>query len=170
MNLELPTAEAGDGEARRARTLVRGDQTSGRLAVVELAEVAGHEPPRHLHTNEDEIIYVLEGALTLFVGEDVHKATVGSCSVLTRGTEHSYALESATARLLVVLVPAGLEDFFIEANALQTETGVERLIAVAARYGSAITGPAPTVGGSVLGAPARVMGTSLRSVGRSTRP
>ncbi len=130
--------------------LLRGDATNGRLAVVELHEVRGHEPPRHLHANEDEIVYVLEGVLTVWVGADAHRATVGSCLFLPRGTEHGYAVESAGARLLVVLAPAGLEGFFAEAGVSRTGTGVERLIGVAARYGVAITGPPPTVGGSAL--------------------
>ena len=150
MKSELPMAEAGDRAARRATTLVRGEQTDGRLAVVDLAEVAGHEPPCHLHTQEDEILCVLEGALTVWVGEDVHRATVGACLFLPRGIEHGYAVESAGARLLVVLAPAGLEGFFAEADVSRTGTGVERLIGVAARYGVAITGPPPTVGGSAL--------------------
>ena len=139
-------AEADDRPLRRATTLVRGDATGGRLAVVELHEAPGQEPPRHLHANEDEIIYVLEGDLTVWVGEDARRATAGSCLVLPRGTEHGYAVESTAARLLVVLAPAGLEAFFGEVDAAAGGAGLERLIAVAARYGVAITGPAPPVG------------------------
>ena len=153
-------AETNDRAARRVMTLVRGEATGGRLAVVELHEVQGHEPPRHLHANEDEIVYVLAGALTVCVGEDVHRATAGACLFLPRGTEHGYAVESGSARLLVVLLPAGFERFFEEADAAPSEAGVERLIAVAARYGVAITGPAPTAGGSAPDATSSVAGTS----------
>ena len=152
-------AETNDGEARRATTLVRGEATGGRLAVVELLELQGHEPPRHLHANEDEVVCVLEGSLTVCVGEDVHRATAGACLLLPRGTEHGYALETGSARLLVVLIPAGLEGFFGEADAAPSSAGVERLIAVAARYGVAITGPAPTVEGSARGTRTRAAGT-----------
>ena len=144
MKRELPMAEADDRPRRRATTLVRGNATGGRLAVVELHEMPGQEPPRHLHANEDQVIYVLEGALTVWVGEDARRATAGSCLFLPRGTEHGYAVESPT-RLLVVLAPAGLETFFGEADAAPGGAGLERLIAVAARYGVAITGPAPTI-------------------------
>ena len=142
---EQPLAEIEDRAARRATTLLRGDSTSGRLAVVELREARGQEPPRHLHAHEDEIVYVLEGMLTVYVGETAHWASVGSCLFLPRGTEHGYAVESAEARLLVVLVPAGFERFFGEADAAPSEAGIERLIATAARYGVAITGPPPTI-------------------------
>ena len=137
-------AEADDRPLRRATTLVRGDATGGRLAVVELHETPGQEPPRHLHANEDEVIYVLEGALTVWVGEDARRATAGSCLVLPRGTEHGYAVESPT-RLLVVIAPAGLEALFGELDAAAGVAGLERLIAVSARYGVALTGLAPPV-------------------------
>ena len=88
---------------------------------------------------------MLEGVLTVCVGEDVHRASAGTCLFLPRGTDHGYAVESADARLLVVLAPAGLEGFVGEAEASLGGDGVERLIAMAARYGIAITGPAPTV-------------------------
>ncbi|MDP9358489.1 MAG: cupin domain-containing protein [Chloroflexota bacterium] len=154
MKSEQLTTEVNNREARRPVTLVRGDATGGRLAVVELHEVQGQGPPRHLHANEDEIIYVLEGTLTVCVGEDILQATTGTCLFFPRDTEHGYAVESAAARLLVVLTPAGLEGFFGELDAEPSSEGVERLIAVAARYGIAITGPAPTVEGSASGATA----------------
>ena len=153
-------AETNDGAVRRAMTLVRGEATGGRLAVVELHEARGHEPPRHLHAHEDEVVYVLEGALTVCVGEDVHRATAGTCLFLPRGIEHGYAPESGWTRLLVVLIPAGLEGFFEDADVSPSRAGVERLIAVAARYGVAITGPAPTAGGSAPDATSSVAGTS----------
>ncbi len=170
MTPERQKAESGDREPRRATTLVRTDATDGRVALVELHAVQGQEPPRHVHANEDEIIYVLEGTLTVCVGEDVHPAAAGTCVLLPRGTEHSYAVESADARLLVVLAPAGLEGFFGEAGALPSGQGVERLIAVAARYGVAITGPAPTARGLAADAPVSVATRSLGTVSRSTPP
>ena len=172
MSRRRSTTETNDREARRAVIRMRGEATGGRLAVVELHEVKGHEPPRHLHANEDEVVYVLEGALTVCVGADTQRAIAGTCLFLPRGTEHGYALESGSARLLVVLAPAGLEGFFEEADASPSKAGVERLIAVAARYGVAITGPAPTVEGegSAPGATARAAGTSRGTVRGPARP
>ncbi|MDP9368664.1 MAG: cupin domain-containing protein [Chloroflexota bacterium] len=135
--------ESDDRRVNQVVALIRGDQTGGRLAIVELQEVRGQEPPRHLHANEDELLYVLEGRLTVCVGENILQAPAGTCLWLPRGVDHGYAVESSEARLLVVLAPAGVEEFFEEARASPSHEGVERLIAVAARYGIAITGPAP---------------------------
>ncbi|MDP9370719.1 MAG: cupin domain-containing protein [Chloroflexota bacterium] len=109
--------DANDRNAGLVATLVRGDQMGGQLAVVELYEVQGQEAPRHLHVNEDEMISVLEGTLTVCVDEAVLQATAGTCLFRARGTGHDYAVESAAARLLVVVTPSGLEEFFREPDA-----------------------------------------------------
>lgn len=137
--------DTNDGAMRRETMLLRGDETGGRLAVIEFHTVQGQEPPRHVHANEDEVVYVLEGELTFWIGDDVHRATAGICLFLPRGTEHGYAVVSGVARLLVVVNPAGSEEFFVQLDASQCSVDLERLIAVAARYAIAMTGPAPTV-------------------------
>ena len=125
-------------------TLVPSDETAGRLAVVRLHETKGQELPRHLHANEDEFLYVLDGVLTLRLGDEMHRLGTGACAFLPRGIEHGYALETAAARLLMLLLPAGLERFFDEVNAMPADAGLERLIIVAARYGLAMTDPEAT--------------------------
>ena len=144
MKSTQPAATRRDAEGHRLTTLVTGNETGGRLAIIELREVAGREPPRHVHDHEDEIVYVLAGELTFFVGQDEHRAGAGACLVLPKGIEHAYAVESGEARLLVVLAPSGLEGYFAEVEARDAEASVERLISIAARYGVAITGPPPS--------------------------
>ena len=146
MTATRTTAEMRDAEASWATTLVTADQTDGRLALVEVREAGGRGVHRHVHANDDEIVYVLEGELTFYVATETLRAAAGTCVVLPRGVEHGYAVGSAGARLLVVLAPAGLEGYFDETSAALGEVDVERLIAVAARYGVAITGPAPPPG------------------------
>lgn len=143
MNGARPMRETGDRDGRRVTMLVRGDETGGQLAAVELHQAPGQEPPSHIHTNEDEIVYVLEGHLTFWIGDDEHRVVAGACVFLPRGIEHGYAVESEAARLLVVVAPAGSEGCFGEVEATSSPAGIERLIAVAARYGITLTGPAP---------------------------
>ncbi len=109
------------------------------MAIVEVHERQGNQLPRHLHANEDELIYVLDGVLQVCVGDEKWRVAKGNCMFLPRGIEHGYALETAKARLLIVLVPAGLEGSFGEASTLPTAASRERLITVAARYGIAMT-------------------------------
>jgi quercetin dioxygenase-like cupin family protein len=46
-----------------------GEQSGGDWAVVEWRVRAGDEPPIHTHTREDEALYVLDGAITAYVGD-----------------------------------------------------------------------------------------------------
>ena len=130
--------EMQDSEARRVATLIQGKETGGKLAVVEVHERRGNELPRHLHANEDELLYVLEGVLQVCVGKKERRVATGTCLFLPRGIEHGYALETAEARLLVVLVPAGLERFFREVGMWSKPVDLQWLITVAARYGIAM--------------------------------
>jgi hypothetical protein len=45
--------------------------TEGRFALVEAVALRSTEPPLHVHHNEDEPRYVLEGQITFFVADDV---------------------------------------------------------------------------------------------------
>jgi hypothetical protein len=66
--------------------------------------------------------------------------------LLPRGSEHSYVVESAEARLLIVVAPAGLERLFGE----QCQSGrlscpdLEWIVTTGARYGIEVTGPPPS--------------------------
>ena len=123
----------------------------GRVAVLERVERRGEEPPLHLHHREDEIVYVLEGELTYYVDEETHNATAGTCVFLPRGCEHTFSVESDEARLLVILVPAGLEGYFRDLGrptsgpdgpaSADGRVDAELLVTVAARYGVEVTGP-----------------------------
>ena len=118
--------------------------TEGQVAVLEVVVRRGEELPFHMHHREDEIVYVLAGELTYYVGQETHHATAGTCVLLPRGCEHTFSVGSESARLLVIFSPGGLEEFYREMDGDGADGGIERLIAVAARYGVAITGPAPS--------------------------
>ncbi len=46
--------------------------------------------PLHLHHNDDEAWYVLEGTLSVRVGNDVVEAHAGTAVFVPRGTPHTY--------------------------------------------------------------------------------
>jgi len=46
--------------------------------------------PLHLHRNDDEAWYVLEGTLCVRVGKDVVEAKAGAAVFVSRGTAHTY--------------------------------------------------------------------------------
>ncbi len=121
--------------------LLTGKDTGGRLLLIRSLERRGCEPPRH--RNEDEIVYVLDGELTYHLGEQEHRARVGSCLFLPRGGELGFVAETQEAHLLTLVLPARLDGYYLELDEAGREGGVtlERLVTVAARYGVEITGP-----------------------------
>lgn len=131
-------------DGSRWTVLVSGEDTGRRFAVVETFACRGAEPPRHMHSREDEFVYVLEGRVTFCRDGEPFDGPAGAWLFLPRGSEHTFAVESAYARLLVIVAPAGLEDSLDELDQSAPAAdllSVERLVAAAARYGVAITGP-----------------------------
>lgn len=158
-----PPTEAGDaywlgpseGDARRVLEELDtfkavASQTRGLFALKESRSARGSGPPLHVHEREDEACYVIEGEVTLFIGDETVSATSGSWTYLPRRIPHSLRIESDEARMLWLIVPGGFDSFFLElfpAAATGTEAeqpDAERMVTTAARYGVTILGPTPT--------------------------
>ncbi len=97
-------------DTKAPTVLLRGDDTDGHLAVVEIT--GGGRPPLHRHDFE-ETFYVLEGELTFQLGEERSTRRAGELAFAPRGIPHTYAnLSGAPARGLIVITPAGFERYF----------------------------------------------------------
>ena len=105
------TVESGHGSS--AELKIAGEQSGGEWAVVEWRIRAGDEPPIHTHTREDETIYVLEGAITAFVGDERIDVDAGSYAALPKAVPHGLIVRGDEVRLLVTLEPAGTEYFLV---------------------------------------------------------
>lgn len=96
------------------RFLVDGDETGGRLAVVE--HTLGPRvlaAPMHLHTKEDEFSFVLEGRMAAVLGGEVVEAGVGDLVFKPRHQWHTFWNPGDTpTRILELISPAGLEQLF----------------------------------------------------------
>jgi quercetin dioxygenase-like cupin family protein len=132
------------------------DTESGKsLVVVERTGRRGEMTPLHVHT-EDEVVHVLEGALTLFVADDSVRLEAGAAFVAPAATPHTFAVESRAVRYLSATVTrsaARYEDF-LRAVAVPSESSsssweetgdLSRLAAIAAPNGIDVLG-APGVG------------------------
>lgn len=127
--------------------------TGGAFGLVESLIAPGAAPPMHVHNEEDEAFYVLEGELTFQCGERTARATAGSFVFLPRGVPHGFVVESDTpVRMLTLLVPGGGERIFAEAGRPAEGTGfppaappdIPTLQRVARKYGNDIVGPPMT--------------------------
>lgn len=121
-----------------------GADTMGDFALVEITGAPGNEPPRHVHENEDELFFVVQGRLTAFRGKEQLTVDAGHAVLLPRGIPHTFKIQSESARWLNFISPAGFEEFFRELGrpaeklappAQNLSPDVERLTRVAQRFG-----------------------------------
>ncbi|SRR6266540_4932784 len=75
-------------------------------AFLEYTTRKGEEPPSHTHKTEDEMFYVLEGAVTFRCGEETFDVEKDGFIFLPHGIEHSYTIRSEDpVRLIVITSP-----------------------------------------------------------------
>jgi quercetin dioxygenase-like cupin family protein len=122
--------------------LATGEDTGGAYALIHAEVPPGGGPPPHLHRREDEAFYVLEGELAFEVDGRAISATAGSWVTLPRGTLHAFQnAGQSPARMLILVNPAGLEEFFAEVGHEATDRtrppapDIEKLLAAAPKYG-----------------------------------
>jgi uncharacterized cupin superfamily protein len=93
--------------------LLRSEESAGRVAAIEISVPPGWEGTPLHHHDFDEAFYVLEGELTLRVGEELVSARPGSLAFALGGSDHAVANPgSVAARYLLVCTPAGFERYF----------------------------------------------------------
>ncbi len=126
-----------------------GTDTGGAFALVEARVPPGGGPPPHRHTREDEAFYLLEGELEFHADGQSFRAGPGAWITLAKGSLHRFRnLSDRDARLLILVAPAGLEQFFLEVgtpgDGPPTAFGpdeLQRMLAAAPRYGLEIQKP-----------------------------
>jgi len=117
------------------------EQTAGVFNLFDVSCPSGYSTPLHIHYTEDVAVYVLDGTLTLFLGNEKKDAVAGSFLFQPRGTPHGFRVEGGTlARILYMTIPAGFDRFVFERKLPCLESESET---VAARYKIEILGPLP---------------------------
>jgi mannose-6-phosphate isomerase-like protein (cupin superfamily) len=111
----------GEGEPldlgpAKGRIKVGADDGLGSVAVVEL-ELAAESPgpPPHFHAVLTDSFYVLDGTLTVLLGNEEHEAPAGSYALVPPGNVHTVSNPSGEpVRFLNVSVPGGLDRYLRE--------------------------------------------------------
>jgi mannose-6-phosphate isomerase-like protein (cupin superfamily) len=88
-----------------------GAATGGRMTLTEQTAPLGSGSPLHVHHNEDEWFYVLEGELTVWVAGETVVAPAGSFVFGPRDVPHTFIVSSEEARFLLATQAAGFEGF-----------------------------------------------------------
>jgi quercetin dioxygenase-like cupin family protein len=127
----------------------RAEDTGGALGLVDGSFYKGFGPPLHIHSREDEALYVLEGQIRFRQGDDEFVAGPGTWVWGPRGVPHAFKVESERARALVLVTPGGFERMFAEggvpagesAGPPEQEYDPEAATAISEKFGFEVVGP-----------------------------
>jgi mannose-6-phosphate isomerase-like protein (cupin superfamily) len=117
--------------------------TGGLMTILEMTEPPEIEVPLHVHYREDEAFWILEGDVTITVGETTVECHAGDYAFGPRGIPHRFTVGENGCRMLFILTPGGFEGLVREmgeparARTLPppAEPDMERVAAVAQAYG-----------------------------------
>jgi quercetin dioxygenase-like cupin family protein len=131
---------------------IGGDATNGEYGLLEITVRAGEGSPWHVHPDEDEWFYVLDGSFTFYVGDERLSLPAGAFAFGPKGVPHTFiADEPNGGKALVGFQPFQFEGFLREVGEPATELvlppplaappDMARLLPIAARNGMEILGP-----------------------------
>ena len=131
--------------------LATGKETGGAFALVDERANRGMSVPLHRHDDDMESFYVVEGEITLYVGDQAGaRLGAGSFAHVPGGTVHGFRVESETARYLILTTPRHGE--FYRAITLPSRPGGlpplesidgAQIKAAGREYGIEFVGPLP---------------------------
>jgi quercetin dioxygenase-like cupin family protein len=122
---------------------------SDELEVVDAIVPPGYSPPLHRHDFGVESFYVLEGSVRFVVGDSDVVCGPGDFALVPRSTPHSFlTLGDEPSRVLNIITPAGLWDFFAECGEPAKDLRLPDEIVIppnlpelVARYNGQVLGP-----------------------------
>jgi len=134
------------------RYLMDGSQSAS-MGLFELTVPPGSNvPPPHSHSNNEEIVYVLEGTLRYTVGAETRDLAPGQTMHTPKGTTHGFSNPFATAaRALIIMSPDVGAQYFKDVAAVINRAGPPdkaALVAVMSRYGLVPASPSDALPGA----------------------
>jgi quercetin dioxygenase-like cupin family protein len=91
-----------------------GTDTGGAYCLLEVSLAPGMGVPRHTHTREDEVYFILAGELEVTVGEKIFVLRPGDTLLAPRDIPHKLRNSgNTTNHYLLVFSPSGFEDFIM---------------------------------------------------------
>jgi quercetin dioxygenase-like cupin family protein len=127
------------------KRLVSGEQTEGRFCLFENRSGGRTGTPIHVHADDDETVYVIEGTLTAAVDGEVRTLSPGDSLFLKRGIPHQLMNPGdRPVRYILIGTPSVFERFLAEGGhelrtgetvGPPTPAEIKRLETAAPRFG-----------------------------------
>jgi quercetin dioxygenase-like cupin family protein len=131
---------------------ISNEDTNGEYGLLDITAPPGHGSPWHVHPDEDEWFYVLEGEFTVYLGDQRLSLSPGSFAFGPKGVRHTFIAEPPHGgRTLIGFQPFHFEGFLREVGEpaaeralpppLEAPPDLDRLLPIGARNGMQILGP-----------------------------
>ncbi|NIJ54590.1 cupin domain-containing protein [Dyadobacter arcticus] len=121
---------------------VSSKDTAGSVSVFEYVGKEKMGPPLHIHFNQDEIFYVVEGEYLFQVGSEKMMVKVGDTIFGPRNVPHTWIQMSDTGKLVYLVQPSGtMEQFFSELNQLKGPPSEDQIQKIHMEHGMKVLGP-----------------------------
>ena len=136
------------------RILVTGKETGGAFATIDMLIPPGGGPGPHAHPDFHESFYVIDGEIEVKSEMGSYTARKGAFVHIPKGgIVHCFKNKTdQTAHLLCIVVPSGLEEFFMEigrpvaigsflAPPLMDEEAMKKILPIVEKYGQKLFPP-----------------------------
>lgn len=125
---------------------ISSKDTGGELSIFEFTGLDKVGPQLHIHFNQDEIFYVVEGQYRFLVGEETKVLKAGDTIFLPRNIQHTWLQLTEKGKLIYFLQPAGkMEEFFNYMNELKSKPSDEEFDRIHKDHGMKVLGPPLTL-------------------------
>jgi mannose-6-phosphate isomerase-like protein (cupin superfamily) len=124
-------------------TKVSTRDTGGGMYIFQHTGMAKGGPPRHVHHEQDEWFYAIEGEFAMEVGEEKFRLKPGDSLLAPRKVPHAWACVSdKPGTILTIVSPAGRFETFIRDTArLPTLPTPDEVAKAFAAHGMTVVGP-----------------------------
>jgi mannose-6-phosphate isomerase-like protein (cupin superfamily) len=127
------------------KRLLGGGQTAGQFCLFENSSAGSTQTPIHVHADDDETLFIIEGELTAVIAGEPRRLTAGDSIFLPRGVPHQLKnLTGSPCRYVLIGTPA-VFDRFVEEAGYERQAGeavgpptpqdIQRLRVTAPRFG-----------------------------------
>ena len=121
---------------------ISSKDTDGQLSVFEYIGTQKIGPPLHMHYDQDETFYVIEGEYIFQLGDKKTKLTAGDTIYLPRNIPHTWIQTTDYGKLIYLLQPAGkMEEFFAEFSKVTGPPVMEEMAKLFHVHGVKLVGP-----------------------------
>ena len=139
-----------------ATFLATGEETGGQFSLFDLTVPPQAGPPPVIQTQQDEGLYILDGQVSILLGNEGIIGKPGTFVYFPKGRRHTYQnIGTTPAKALLLTTPSGFEGFYREegqdtlvtdrSNPPEPLTDFAVIGPIAAKYGSQLAlSPEPT--------------------------